>query len=127
MFDLAVGDFDGDGLQDVFLGTGVAWYFSSGGQAEWRFLNRMPEHASQLLFGDFDADGRTDVLALHGSSMEVSWAGLSPWQTINTTTFPLSDMAIGDFNDDGRPTCSSPPARSGGTRRAARTGRHSHS
>ena len=35
--DLAVGDFDGDGIDDVFVGTGLAWYFSSGGQAEWRF------------------------------------------------------------------------------------------
>jgi len=62
--DLAVGDFDGDSLDDIFVGTGVAWYFSSGGRAEWRFLNRMPEHASELLFGDFDGDGRTDIMAL---------------------------------------------------------------
>jgi hypothetical protein len=98
--DLAVGDFDGDGIDDVFVGTGAGWYFSSGGQAEWRFLNRMPEHASALRFADLDGDGRTDVIALHGKNIDVSWGGMSPWQTINTTTASLSDIAVGDFDGD---------------------------
>jgi len=99
--DLAVGDFDGDGVDDVFVGTGAAWYFSSGGQAEWRLLNQMPEHASTLLFGDLDGDGRTDVIALHNANIDVSWGGVSPWQTINVTAWKLSDLAIGDFDGDG--------------------------
>lgn len=99
--DLAIGDFDGDGIDDVFVGTGGAWYYSSGGRSEWRFLNRMPEHASNLLFGDFDGDGRTDIIALHGTNIDISWGGMSPWQTINTTTLAFSDLAVGDFNGDG--------------------------
>ncbi len=27
---LAAADFDGDGISDVFVGTGVTWWFSSG-------------------------------------------------------------------------------------------------
>ena len=100
MSDLAVGDFDGDGIDDVFVGTGAGWYYSSGGQSEWRFLNRMPEHASQLRFGDFDGDGRTDVIALHGGEIDISWGGLSPWQTINVTAWPISEIAVGDFDGD---------------------------
>lgn len=98
--DLAVGDFDGDGVDDVFVGTGAAWYFSSGGRAEWRFLNRMPEHASALRFGDFDFDLRTDVLALHDAHLDVSWGGVSPWKTINITAWKLEDLAVGDFDGD---------------------------
>jgi hypothetical protein len=98
--DLVVADFDGDGVDDVFVGTGAAWYFSSGGQAEWRFLNRMPEHASSLRFGDFDGDGRADVVALHGANIDVSWGGMSPWETINVTAWKISDLAVGDFDGD---------------------------
>lgn len=99
---LPVGDFDGDRTDDVFLATGAAWYYSSGGQAEWRYLNRMPERASDVLLGDFDGDGRTDVLTVHGSNIDVSWGGVSAWQTINVTASPLSDLAVGDFDGDGR-------------------------
>src|SRR5262249_43144418 len=38
--DFGVGDFDGDGVDDLFLGTGAGWWFSAGGKTEWRFLNR---------------------------------------------------------------------------------------
>src|SRR5579863_6044329 len=99
---LLVGDFDGDGIDDVFLATGAVWYYSSGGQAEWRYLNRASESASALLLGDFDGDGRTDVLTVHGSNIDVSWAGVSAWQTINVTNGPFADLAVGDFDGDGR-------------------------
>jgi hypothetical protein len=102
--DLGVGDFDGDGHDDVFLGTGVTWWFSSGGAAEWRLLNRMPERASELRFGDFDHDGRTDVVALHGYDLEVSWAGGSDWFPLNSlhATFAITDLAVGQFDADPR-------------------------
>jgi hypothetical protein len=100
MMDIAVGDFDGDGVDDLFVGTGTAWYFSSGGRSEWRLLNTMPERASELRFGDFDGDGRTDVLAVHVANIDVSWGGVSPWQTINVSAWPISELAVGDFDGD---------------------------
>jgi hypothetical protein len=36
---LAVGDLDGDGKDDLFMATGAAWYYSSAGKTEWRFIN----------------------------------------------------------------------------------------
>ncbi len=72
---LGVGDFDGDGRDDLFLATGAAWYFAPAGNAEWRFLNAQTDGIGSLLFGDFDADGRTDVFTQHGSHWDVSWGG----------------------------------------------------
>ena len=102
MNDLGVGDFDGDGIDDIFAGTGASWYFSSGGRAEWRYLNQMPEKASELRFGDFDGDRRTDVLALHNGRIDISWSGGSSWQTVNVTAWNLADLAVGDFDGDRR-------------------------
>jgi len=101
--DLRVGDFDGDGRDDVFAATGNTWWFSSGAQSEWRFLNGAPDTADHLRFGDLDADGRTDVIAVHGSNVDVSWAGGTAAITINTLPAggTIDDVAVGDFDGDG--------------------------
>jgi hypothetical protein len=97
---LGVGDFDGDGFDDVFLATGAAWYYAPQGNAEWRFLNAQTDPIGNLLFGDFDGDGRTDVFTQHGRDWVVSWGGASSWEKINESNPALSEFRIGDFNGD---------------------------
>lgn len=101
---LRVGDFDGDGVQDLFITTGNAWYYAPGGQAEWRLLSPKTDQAGSLLFGDFDGDGRTDVVAKNGDNLMVSWGGVSDWEQLNPNpvTMLLSDLAIGNFVGDER-------------------------
>lgn len=99
---LGVGDFDGDGTQDLFLATGAAWYYSPAGKAEWRFLNAQTDAIGNLLFGDFDADGRTDVFTQHVYSWDVSWGGASQWENINVSWAILGSVAVGDFVGDER-------------------------
>jgi hypothetical protein len=101
---LGVGDFDGDGDDDLFLATGVAWYYAPAGAREWRFLNAAPDTIDQLLLGDFDGDGRTDVIAMRNGQLVVSWGGISAFEVLNANTLPctsMSDMAVGDFDGDG--------------------------
>jgi hypothetical protein len=101
---LGVGDFDGDGDDDLFLATGVAWYYSPAGAREWRFLNAAPDTVDQLMFGDFDGDGRTDVVGLRNGQLVVSWGGISAFELLNSNPLPctsMSDMAVGDFDGDG--------------------------
>lgn len=105
----AVGDFDGDGKDDLFMATGSGWYYSSGANAEWRFLSAKTETLNNLLFGDFDGDGRTDVFTVLGDRWMVSWGGRSPWQLLSerkgdwappstgTGSHSILDFAIGDF------------------------------
>jgi FG-GAP-like repeat len=107
---LLVGDFDGDGKDDVFMATGAAWYYSPGGNAEWRFLSAKTELADTLLIGDFDADGRTDVFTQIGDTWMVSWGGRSDWQVLSTNhngnvgppNRGILDFVIGDFVGDKR-------------------------
>jgi hypothetical protein len=103
---LGVGDFDGDGNDDLFLATGNSWFYSPSGQREWRFLNAAPDTIDQLLFGDFDGDGRTDVVGLRNGRLVVSWGGISAFEVLNANPLPctsMSDMAVGDFDGDGHP------------------------
>lgn len=102
---LGVGDFDGDGTDDLFMATGAAWYYSPHGIVEWRFINAQSEKIDALRFGDFDADGRTDVLTQHrGRDWVVSWGGASQWEKINEThpSLPFAEFRVGDFIGDRR-------------------------
>jgi hypothetical protein len=100
---LGVGDFDGDGLADLFLATGAAWYFAPAGRAEWRFLaGGRTDRIEDLLFGDFDGDGRTDVAGKNGNQIMVSWGGSSGWEVLNTTAAPMTDLAAGNFDGGDR-------------------------
>jgi len=108
---LAVGDFDADGRDDLFLATGAAWYYAPSANAEWRLLSAKTETIDQLLFGDFDHDGRTDVVSIQNGHFVISWGGRSDWEVLNPDPtsgrlFLLPDavraMAVGDFDGDGR-------------------------
>ncbi len=108
---LGVGDFDGDGDDDLFLATGTAWYYSLAGAREWRFLSAKTDTVDQLLFGDFDGDGRTDVVTLRNGQFLVSWGGVSDWEVLNPDPTggrllllpsAITAMAVGDFDGDGR-------------------------
>jgi Right handed beta helix region len=54
-------DFDGDGVNDSFMATGATWWFSSGGQRPWTYLNTNVAHLSQVQLGYFDGDNVCDV------------------------------------------------------------------
>lgn len=99
---LGVGDFDGDGAQDLFLATGAAWYYAPAGAAEWRFLSAKTDKIDSLLLGDLDGDGRTDVIGKYGTELMVSWGGVSEWQPLFSSSAEISQVAIGDFDGDGR-------------------------
>jgi hypothetical protein len=55
-------DFDGDGIDDAFLATGATWWFSSGGEMPWTYLNTQTTHLDELSLGYFDGDAFCDVM-----------------------------------------------------------------
>lgn len=77
--ELGEGDFDGDGVTDLFQATGVTWWYSSGGQTSWRYLNTSDLRLRDLFLSDFNGDGKTDVLRRKGNEWLVSCGGVGPW------------------------------------------------
>jgi hypothetical protein len=100
---LAVGDFDGDGCDDVFQATGAVWVYSPCGRREWRFLNQSSKKLSGLAFGDFDGDGKTDVFRQDGATWLVSYGGTGMWTPLPAgSNIPMSTYGFADFDGDGK-------------------------
>jgi hypothetical protein len=98
---VAVGDFDGDGRDDIFLANGTAWWYSSAGRTEWRFLRASTLRVGDLRFGHFTGnDARTDVLYASGPNWFVSSGGTGSGMWWRGDGTPLFDCVFGDF--DGR-------------------------
>jgi hypothetical protein len=97
----AVCDFDGDGVDDLFLATGVTWWLSSFGEFNWSFLNAKPDTLNNLRFGYFDGDAKCDVLAEHPSGSGqwfISSGGTSDWKSLGSFGHPLSEVRFGRFD-----------------------------
>ena len=98
--EIAAGDFDGDGITDVFVATGTAWFYSSGGVSPWMFLRDSDQRTGTLAFADIDNDGITDVIQGTGF---VRWSksGRSDPVTLTGIHVRPKDLRFGDFNGDG--------------------------
>lgn len=113
--DLRLGDFNGDGITDVFSAWGGNWYVSViqvNGQnvtaTSWQNISGSNVSLSDLRFGDFNGDGRTDIFATWGGKWRVSYTSASgnnvtagTWQIINTSNYKVGSLRFGDFNGNG--------------------------
>lgn len=101
--ELAVGDFDGDGIADVFQATGTVWAYSARGRSDWRIINTRSETLPRLRFGDFDGNGTTDVFTQQGDRWLVSYGGTTGWRPLPFgSSIDISSYRVGDFDGDGK-------------------------
>jgi len=97
-------DFDGDGIDDLFLATGTTWWFSSSGKFHWTFLNTSSKQLKDLRFGYFDDDDRCDVITESDSGRwMISSGGTAPWKPLEQVWLPgawkpLKDVWFGRFD-----------------------------
>jgi hypothetical protein len=100
--ELAAGDFDGDGQDDVFVANGTAWFFSRAGIRPWEYLHASNKRTGELGFADIDNDRVTDVLyrAPDGKLgyVKSGRGGLLP---LTSSPVPMKDLRFGDFDGDG--------------------------
>ncbi|MEQ1739483.1 MAG: FG-GAP-like repeat-containing protein [Methyloglobulus sp.] len=101
-------DFDGDDIDDLFLATGVNWWYSSSGKAQWTFLKDATERLPQVGLGDFDGDGKCDVVAGGTPNpLQIASGGTGDWKVLTDMSGvplvdPFNQLRFGDFNGDGR-------------------------
>ncbi|HEX2586136.1 MAG TPA: VCBS repeat-containing protein [Steroidobacteraceae bacterium] len=92
-------DFDGDGVDDLFLATGVTWWFSSAAQFPWTFLRADSNLSDAVALGDFDGDNRCDVLEETPTQKGIWYIARSGKSSLE----PLAKDAYGHAADFGHP------------------------
>jgi hypothetical protein len=114
---LKIGDFNGDGRDDMLChdGAGKKWiaYASASGQfagTDWQADMGWCNHGgSQLHIGDFNTDGRDDMLC-HDSSGHKwvsfaeaagGFAGTSRYWNMNWCSHASAQFRVGDFDGNG--------------------------
>lgn len=95
-------DFDGDGIDDLFLATGKTWWFSSFGEFPWSYLTERTERLDQVRLGYFDDDLRCDVLTESDGQWVIASGGTGPWTSIGSFGAPLTEVAFGQFDPNHR-------------------------
>lgn len=113
---LRLGDFNGDGITDLFSTWGGNWHVSVvqvNGQnitaTPWQTISGSNVDLSDLRLGDFNRDGRADIFAAWGGKWRVSYTSASgnnvtagPWQIINTSIHTVKELRFGDFDGNGK-------------------------
>ena len=112
----AIGDFNGDGYDDLLLrndnGSVTNWLGQAGGSFVSNHVNAnyaLPAGWQVEGAGDFNGDGRDDLLLRNSNGTITEWLGQQDGSFFSNhaaVAYPLATSwhvdAIGDFNGDGR-------------------------
>jgi VCBS repeat-containing protein len=102
---IVVGDFNGDGKQDLATTNSVLIGNGSGGFINSAILDLAINVTGSMAVGDFNGDGKQDIVAGVGSGVSVL-IGNGNGGFINSATFTtggsFGSIVVGDFNSDGK-------------------------
>ena len=127
------GDFDGNGVTDIFRIKNGNWLVSFGSEGKgshssWTTIQRDSRTSlDTVILGDFDGDGTTDVhfwagyydqndnswLISYGQKGQQSWGHLN-YKRAGRSRLNPSNFKVGDFNNDNRDDIISPTSYQGG-------------
>jgi len=101
--DLRFGDFDGDGLTDIFYTRGGQWWVWYGRTRVWTPAQTSSFPISAFLFGEFDDVRGTDIVAVTGGGWGYSSGATQPWARLNGKLVGSFAKAVAaDFDGNGK-------------------------
>jgi hypothetical protein len=96
-------DLDGDGMDDLFLLTGVTWWFSSRGTYPWTYLRLDDSEPKNLRLGYFDGTTRCGVMSDTGTGIwRTSSGGRDDWKELGNFGRSLREVHFGRFDPTQR-------------------------
>jgi hypothetical protein len=100
--DVRFGDFDGDGLTDMFYTRANQWQVWYGSTRMWTPTQTSGKPISELLFGEFDGVRGTDVVGINADGWSYSSASTQSWARLNRRlTSSFSKAVAADFDGNG--------------------------
>ncbi|MCC7011387.1 MAG: VCBS repeat-containing protein [Planctomycetes bacterium] len=111
VFDMNVGDFDGDGLADIGLVTNRQWDIPWIAWGPQQSIHRITRKATALISptqvraGDIDGDGDVDLVcngSLSGAVVYLNSGGSFGTAQVLVGTQPASALELADLDGDGR-------------------------
>jgi hypothetical protein len=100
--DLALGDFDGDGLTDVFSADGTAWRYHPGGRGAITLSAPNDLRVGKLRFADLSGDGRTDVFYGNGRRWRYKDGGAGAWIELAIASEESAQVWLANFDGNRR-------------------------
>lgn len=98
---LRVGDFNGNGRDDLLYHTGGKWYVKWSGIGSWVERATDPASVESMLIGDFDGDNKSDVLVTTGTQWDLRSAGSAARVKLTSSATEASQLLVGDFDGNG--------------------------
>jgi hypothetical protein len=101
---LALGRFDNDNKDDVFVTNGTQWlYASSTNNYNWVTFASSGYKIPNLALGRFDSDNKDDIFVTNGTQwLYASSANNYNWVTFASSAVTINQIKLADFDGDGK-------------------------
>lgn|GEM_PF-6076903 len=99
---MRVGDFDGNGRDDLLYVSGGKWFVRWNAAGNWVEVATDAATETSMLTGDFTGNGTVDVLITTGSGWFIRTGGSGARASLSTSSVLADKLLVGDFDGNGK-------------------------